>query len=155
MNRNSVTLLELLIVIVIIGILAAIAIPRFANIPEREKGIACKNTTTAILSAWRIHNITSGNIYVEGTDAGFYTIEQINITLHTEITMYDFGIGATPGFYMSLDSANNRLRIYADRLNTPPATQRIACYYYYPPANVRYDWDPNTSPWDTTWPYSL
>ena len=51
MNRKGFTLIELLIVIVIIGILAAIAIPKFANTKSKAYVTAMKSDLRNLVSA--------------------------------------------------------------------------------------------------------
>jgi type IV pilus assembly protein PilA len=79
MNRKGFTLIELLIVVVIIGILAAIAIPKFANTKEKAYIASMKSDlrnlvtaeeaffadsvkyTTGIGTGGLTFNVTSGN----------------------------------------------------------------------------------------------
>jgi prepilin-type N-terminal cleavage/methylation domain-containing protein len=59
-NKKGFTLIELLIVVVIIGILAAIAIPKFANTKEKAYVTAMKSD---------LHAITTGGL-VGGSPRG-------------------------------------------------------------------------------------
>src|SRR5437899_11519654 len=51
MNRKGFTLIELLIVVVIIGILAAIAIPKFANTKEKAYIASMKSDLRNLITA--------------------------------------------------------------------------------------------------------
>src|SRR6266567_4359691 len=51
MNRQGFTLIELLIVVVIIGILAAIAIPKFANTKEKAYLASMKSDLRNLITA--------------------------------------------------------------------------------------------------------
>jgi prepilin-type N-terminal cleavage/methylation domain-containing protein len=54
-NRKGFTLIELLIVVVIIGILAAIAIPKFANTKDKAKIASMKSDLRNFVSAQEGH----------------------------------------------------------------------------------------------------
>ncbi len=101
MNRKGFTLIELLIVVVIIGILAAIAIPKFANTKEKAYLTAMKSDlrnlvtaeeaffadsvkyTTSIGAGGLTFNVTSGNAnptIAKTADGWTATISNVNTT---------------------------------------------------------------------------
>jgi len=64
MSRSGFTLIELLIVIVIIGILAAIAIPKFANTKERAFLGTLKSDLRSLATAQEGYFYDNNNYYI-------------------------------------------------------------------------------------------
>jgi prepilin-type N-terminal cleavage/methylation domain-containing protein len=69
MNRNGFTLIELLIVVVIIGILAAIALPKFAGIKEKAYVASMKSDLRNLVTAEEAY-YTDSLQYTDQTDCG-------------------------------------------------------------------------------------
>ena len=65
--RKGFTLIELLIVVVIIGILAAIAIPKFANTKEKAYVAAMKSDLRNMVTAQEAYFSDYGNFYSPNT----------------------------------------------------------------------------------------
>ena len=68
MNRKGFTLIELLIVVVIIGILAAIAIPKFANTKEKAYVAAMKSDLRNMVTAQEAY-FSDNTTYAASTGA--------------------------------------------------------------------------------------
>ena len=66
-NRKGFTLIELLIVVVIIGILAAIAIPKFANTKEKAYVAAMKSDLRNLATYEESYAADSAGLYFSGT----------------------------------------------------------------------------------------
>ena len=67
LNRKGFTLIELLIVVVIIGILAAIAIPKFSNTKEKAYIAAMKSDLRNLVTAEESY-FADTNVYGQITD---------------------------------------------------------------------------------------
>lgn len=64
------TLIELMIVVAIIGILAAIAIPKFADLVTKSKESAVKGSLGSLRSAVSIYYSDTEGIFPDGTTGG-------------------------------------------------------------------------------------
>lgn len=89
MKNKGFTLIELIIVIIILGILAAIAIPNYTNSIERRRGEACINNIRVILSAEKIFYIKN-QIYAPDTGGTINGINGINNQLNIDIQDNNF-----------------------------------------------------------------
>jgi prepilin-type N-terminal cleavage/methylation domain-containing protein len=69
-NKKGFTLIELLIVVVIIGILAAIAIPKFANTKEKAYVAAMKSDLRNLATYEEQYAADNNGAYFSGTATG-------------------------------------------------------------------------------------
>ncbi|MEO8479387.1 MAG: prepilin-type N-terminal cleavage/methylation domain-containing protein [Gemmatimonadota bacterium] len=107
-SRNSgFTLIELLIVVVIIGILAAIAVPKFAATKDRAKLGAIKSDLRNLMSAeeaFYVDNLayttaittfypSPGNLVTLTASTGSYTISATNASITTGFDRCDVEVG--------------------------------------------------------------
>ena len=80
-NNKGFTLIELLIVVVIIGILAAIAIPKFSATREKAYFAAMKSDLKNLASQQEIYYADNYSYTTSSTDLGFVASEGVTVTV--------------------------------------------------------------------------
>lgn len=93
-NRKGFTLIELLIVVVIIGILAAIAIPKFANTKEKAYVASMKSDLRNLVTAEEAYFSDNNSTYGDETDLGTNYRASSGVTV-TVAGITNTGWGAT------------------------------------------------------------
>ncbi|HET9064497.1 MAG TPA: prepilin-type N-terminal cleavage/methylation domain-containing protein [Gemmatimonadales bacterium] len=106
-RRSGFTLIELLIVIVIIGILAAIAVPKFAATKDKAKLSAIKSDVRNLMNAQEAYYVdnlayttaittffpSAGNLVTLTANASSYTISATNASISTGYNRCDVEVG--------------------------------------------------------------
>jgi len=72
--RRGFTLIEVLVVVAILGILAAIVVPRIMDRPDEAKRVAAKADVAAIVQALKLYRLDNGNYPT--TDQGLIALVQ-------------------------------------------------------------------------------
>ena len=94
-NRKGFTLIELLIVVVIIGILAAIAIPKFANTKDKAYVAAMKSDLRNLATHEESYAADSGGRYFSGDGSIVGFVPSQNVTVTATATTSPNGWSAT------------------------------------------------------------
>ena len=74
MRRRGFTLLEVLVVVAILGILAAIVVPRIMDRPDEAKRVAAKADVAALVQALKLYRLDNG--FYPSTDQGLGALVQ-------------------------------------------------------------------------------
>jgi general secretion pathway protein G len=90
-KRNGFTLVEILIVVVILGILAAIVIPQFSDASQQANESSCKSNLQTIRSQIELYKIQHNGDLPGATEALF-------ISRMTGYTLADGSVGAVGDF---------------------------------------------------------
>ena len=84
-NKKGFTLIELLIVVVIIGILAAIAIPKFANTKEKAYVASMKSDLRNLVTAQEAYFSDNNSTYASSTTSmgtNYTASSGVTVTIH-------------------------------------------------------------------------
>ena len=96
-NKKGFTLIELLIVVVIIGILAAIAIPKFANTKEKAYVASMKSDLRNLVTAQEAYFADHNSAYAPSIGAmgtAYYPTTGVTVTMGT-VTQTGWDASAT------------------------------------------------------------
>lgn len=74
MKHRGFTLIEVLVVVAILGILAAIVVPRIMDRPDEAKRVAAKADVNAIVQSLKIYRLDNG--FYPSTDQGLLALVQ-------------------------------------------------------------------------------
>ena len=107
-NRKGFTLIELMIVVVIIGILAALAIPRFMKSTTKAKQSEAKQILKQIYTmqhTYRQANNSYGDNGLTSVAGAVFTFPQIGVDIQSS-AVYGYGIVAGAGTFTETATAN-------------------------------------------------
>ena len=81
-RQNAFTLIELMIVVVILGILSAIAIPKYSDVTESARYAACRSNLRNIVEALTLYSAENGG-FPAGN--GWKKLSTISDYVHVEL----------------------------------------------------------------------
>ena len=126
-NTKGFTLIELLIVVVIIGILAAIAIPKFSATREKAYFAAMKSDLKNLASQQEIYYADYYSYTTSVTDLGFVESDGVNVGMTASTSGW-----SASSTHDSYGTTTDGCSIYfgnaaATTLGSPSAAGEVAC----------------------------
>lgn len=73
-KQQGFTLIEIMVVIVILGVLAALVVPKIMDRPNEARAVAAKHDISAIIQALKLYKLDSGSY--PSTDQGLKALTQ-------------------------------------------------------------------------------
>lgn len=127
-NQRGFTFVELVIVVVILGLLAAVALPRFINLSEEAEVAAAEGVGGGFASAvglvraqWEVDGRPTSNIVLNGNDvrvnqfgypSGGGNLASTNITVANCATVFDDILQSTPSHTNSTAADMRQFRYF-------------------------------------------
>ncbi|HOX54336.1 MAG: prepilin-type N-terminal cleavage/methylation domain-containing protein [Candidatus Omnitrophica bacterium] len=92
-KRNAITLMELIVVVVILGVSVGIAVPVYKDVVVRADVSEAKSSLRAIYAAQKVYNLRNGTYHLYTTD-----INAINTDLFLDLNerSWDYSVADNP-----------------------------------------------------------
>ena len=127
MNHRGFTIVELLIVIVVIAILAAITVVAFDGVQSRSRDSKRKQDVAAIVKSLQLYNIDNGNMVGSGSGCG---------SDGNGNGYYNYEGTPTPNYPISIDNCLRSAGYTNNEILDPTGLKRcsglgLECYTYF------------------------
>lgn len=140
LKKHAFTIVELIAVIIIVGILAALAIPKYITAINKQKGINTINNIRQIIAGEKIYFLSDNNLLPPSGSVQYFDSD-LNSNLGISIDENNFYVPS--GHYRITNPGDGTLRI--ETLTLPSwINPRLKIDTLFNISNNTIDWDNNT-----------